>query len=75
LSKVVTEIHKYLLADVTPNEKEYFLSKISDFEKIKNVTDERTKQDLKKHIDKNEKLFGKVGYFNRLWPEISFLLS
>ena len=75
LSKVVTEIHKYLLVDVTPNEKEYFLSKISDFEKIKSVTDERTKQDLKKHIDKNEKLFGKVGYFNRLWPEISFLLS
>jgi organic radical activating enzyme len=75
LSKVIAEIHKYLLTDVTPNEKEYFLSKISNFEKIKNDTDERTKQDFKQHIDKNEKLFGKVGYFDRLWPEISFLLS
>lgn len=75
LSKVIAEMHKYLLTDVTPNEKQYFLSKISNFEKIKSVTDEQTKQDLKTHIEKNEKLFNQVGYFNRLWPEISFLLS
>jgi len=75
LSKVIAEIHKYLLTDVTPNEKEYFLSKIMNFEKVKSVTDERTKQDFKEHIDRNEKLFDKVGYFDRLWPEISFLLS
>ena len=75
LKKIVAEISRYLDTDVTPNEKNYFQSKIAKYEKIISVTDDHSKQDLKSFIDRNEKLFDKVGYFDRLWPEFSFLTA
>ena len=75
LKKIVAEIRRYLDTDVTPNEKNYFQSKITKYEKIISVTDDHSKQDLKSFIDRNEKLFDKVGYFDRLWPEFSFLTA
>ena len=75
LGKVIVEIGKYLETDVTPNERDYFQSKIEKFKKIKNTTDQKAKEDLIEFVRKNEKLFNEVGYFNRLWPELSFLLD
>ena len=75
LKKIVAEIRRYLDTDVTPNEKNYFQSKIAKYEKIISVTDDHSKQDLKSFIHRNEKLFDKVGYFDRLWPEFSFLTA
>ena len=75
LGKVIVEIGKYLETDVTPNERDYFQSKIQKFKKIKNTTDQKAKEDLIEFVRKNEKLFNEVGYFNRLWPELSFLLD
>jgi len=75
LGKIMVEIEKYLETDVTPSERDYFQLKIQKFKKIKSTTDQKTKQDLTKFVRKNEKLFNEVGYFNRLWPELSSLLD
>jgi len=75
LGKVIVEIEKYLETDVTSKEKFYFTSKIQKFKKIKNSTNPKTKENLIEFVRKNEKLFNEVGYFNRLWPELSYLID
>ena len=75
LDKVIVEIEKYLNTDVAPNEKEYFQSKIHKFKEIKITTNKKTKEEFKEFVRKNEKLFNEVGVFDRLWPELSFLLD
>ena len=75
LGKVIVEIEKYLETDVTPNERDYFKSKIQKFKKIKITTNQKTKQNLTEFVRKNEKLFKEDGYFDRLWPELSSLLA
>lgn len=73
LIKVIDEIENYLKTDVTPLEISYFKNKIKSFKTISQSTDPKVKQSLQTFINKNENLFNKVGYFEKLWPEYSML--
>ena len=75
LAIVIEEIQKYMQTDITAKEKQYFQSKILTFQKIKHPTSDQIKKDFASHVNRTENLFNKVGYLNRLWPEISFLTS
>ena len=73
LHKIINEIEKYLETDVTAEERKYFQTKIEKFKSAVPVTDEKSKEDLARFINKNEKLFDNIGYLRKLWPEFSFL--
>jgi sulfatase maturation enzyme AslB (radical SAM superfamily) len=75
LAIVIEEIQKYMQTDITAKEKQYFQSKILTFQQIKHPTSDQIKKDFASHVNRTENLFNKVGYLNRLWPEISFLTS
>ena len=75
LGKIMIEIEKYLSTDTPTSERDYFESKIQKLKKIKITTDQKTKQDLKQFVRKNEEVFNEVGYFDKLWPELSALLD
>lgn len=75
LGIVIEEIQKYMQTDITTKERKYFQSKILKFQKVKHPTKDQIKKDFVSHVTKTENIFNKVGYFNRLWPEISFLTS
>ncbi len=75
LGKIMIEIEKYLSTDTPTSERDYFESKIQKLKKIKITTDQKTKQELKQFVRKNEEVFNEVGYFDRLWPELSALLD
>jgi hypothetical protein len=75
LYKVINEIKNYLKTDVTDLEKTYFTNKIKTFETLSTVTEPIAKQNLKTFLDRNERIFNNVGYFKRLWPELSTLTA
>ena len=70
---IVAEIEKYLETDVTAEERKYFQTKIEKFKSAVPVTDKKSKEDLARFINKNEKLFDNIGHLRKLWPEFSFL--
>ena len=73
LHKIINEIEKYLETDVTAEERKYFQTKIEKFKSAVPVTDKKSKEDLARFINKNEKLFDNIGHLRKLWPEFSFL--
>ena len=75
LCKVIDEIENYLKTDVTDLEKTYFTNKIKTFETISTDTQLTVKQNLKTFLNRNESIFNNVGYFDRLWPELSTLTA
>lgn len=75
LCKVIDEIENYLKTDVTDLEKTYFTNKIKTFKTVSTDTQLTVKQNLKTFLNRNESIFNNVGYFDRLWPELSTLTA
>jgi len=73
LQQVIDEIKSYLKTDVTELENTYFTNKIKEFSRVSKSTNADVKKNFQTFIDRNEKIFNNAGYFNKLWPELSFL--
>lgn len=75
LKLAIQEIEKYEKQYLNENEKIFFDSRKIFYKNILQDTTVKTKEKLSNFIKKNEKIFNNEGYFNRLWPEYSFLIN
>jgi len=75
LDKALTEMSKYLKMDLNQQERKMFENKFTEYQGQMNLTSEKTKKALVDFVKSNEDTFDNHGSFEKLWPELVFLLS
>lgn len=71
----IYEIEKYEKTYSNINEKIFFDNKKKFLKNITQNTTIQTKEKLSNFVAKNEKIFNNKRFFNKLWPEYSFLIN